>query len=98
MTLQNRIMSPQSRIRQRKGFVTATRVPDCTEAKKTKAHSDWTIGPGKKFNRAPKVDEYENPKNAVFRVEKEIEPGMKDFELRIKPDDMENPHGLSAFD
>jgi len=44
------------------------------------------------------VDEYENPKNAVFRVEKEIEPGMKDFELRIKPDTIENPHGLSAFD
>jgi len=23
---------------------------------------------------------------------------MKDFELRIRPDGMENPHGLSVFD
>jgi len=78
--------------------VTATRVNDCIEDKAIKAHYDWTVNPGPKFNRNPRVDEYENPKNPVFRVEKEIEPGMKDFELRIRPDAMENPHGLSAFD
>ena len=48
--------------------------------------------------RVPKVQEYENPKPHVYRDEKEIEPGMKDFELRFKPDPMPNPHNLSAFD
>ena len=46
----------------------------------------------------PKVNEYENPKNPVFRDEKEIEPGMKDFELRFKVDPMENPNFISVFD
>ena len=48
--------------------------------------------------RVPKLNEYENPKPPVFRVEKEIEPGMKDFERQFKPDPMDNPHFISVFD
>ena len=48
--------------------------------------------------RAPKVNEYENPKEHVFRTEKEIEPGMKDFELRFKVDKIDNPNFISVFD
>ena len=54
---------------------------------------DATMG-----QRVPKINEYERQKNPVFRVEKEIEPGMKDFELRFKVDPIENPHFLSVFD
>ena len=37
------------------------------------------------------------PKDPVFRKEMEIEPGMRDFELRLKKHQIENPHNLSVF-
>jgi hypothetical protein len=46
----------------------------------------------------PTANEYAAPKPPVFRTEKEIEVGMKDFERRFKPDPIENPHALSVFD
>lgn len=98
MALNKRQMSPQSKIRQRKGFVTATRVPDCFERKASLALTEWTVPVRGSLQRKPRVDEYANPKAPVFRVEKEIEPGMKDLELRIKPDQIENPYGLSVFE
>lgn len=39
MALKTRKLSPESKIRQRKGFVTATRVPDCFEDKSSLAKS-----------------------------------------------------------
>lgn len=98
MALSKRTASPQSRIRERAGFVTATRVPDVFADKCKKGVDDMTVYSKKHGMRVPKVQEYENPKDPVFRVEKEIEPGMKDFELRFKPDPMDNPHFLSVFD
>lgn len=98
MALSRRTTSPQSKIRERVGFVTATRVPDVFEDKCKKGHNDMTVYNPQVHYRVPKVQEYENPKDPVFRDEKEIEPGMKDFELRFKPDPMENPHFLSVFD
>lgn len=97
MSLMKRKKSPESKIRERKGFVTAARVPDVFEDKSKKAHHDITEWSRAHKQRVPKVDEYENPKPPVFRDEKEIEPGMKDFELRFKPDPVENPHFLSVF-
>ena len=43
-------------------------------------------------------NEYLDPKNHVFREEKEIELGMKDFELKVGKIEIENPHGLSVFE
>lgn len=51
-----------------------------------------------KTNKPEKLSqEYQNPKDPVFRDLKEILPGMKDFELRFKVDQIDNPHGLSVF-
>lgn len=41
--------------------------------------------------------EYQNPKAYKFREEIEIEPGMKDFMLRVRPPLIDNPHNLSVF-
>lgn len=46
----------------------------------------------------PRPNEYSPPKDPVFRQEKEIERGMIDFHLRVKPEPMPNPHGLSVFE
>ena len=43
-------------------------------------------------------NEYSDPKNHIFRDEKEIEIGMKDFELRVGKINIENPHGISVFE
>lgn len=96
MALGNRVQ-PQDKIKERSGFVTATVVPDCFKDKCKKSRGDMTII--KNGIRVPKPDnEYSVPKAHKFREEKEIEPGMKDFELRFKPDPMENPNGLSVFE
>lgn len=73
-------------------------VPDVFADKCKKGFMDMTEYDKSIGTRVPRVDEYENPKAPVFRTEKEIEPGMKDFELRFKPDPMENPNFLSEFD
>ena len=98
MSLKTRKMSPQSKIRERKGFVTASRVPDCFEDKANLAKSLLM-----KKDRAtgmfrPRVNEYSPPRDHVFRQEKEIERGMIDFHLRVKPEPIPNPKGLSAFE
>lgn len=41
--------------------------------------------------------EYNDPKSHCYRDLKEILPGMKDFNLRFKVDEIENPNGLSVF-
>lgn len=47
--------------------------------------------------RKPKPNEYYDPKNPKFREEFEVIGDMKDFQLRIKPQIIDNPHGLSVF-
>jgi len=95
--MSKRVASPESRIRERKGFVTAAVVPDCFKQKNIIA-ADNMHG----FNQQTKKrellsQEYVPPKDHKFRDEKEIERGMQDFLLRSKLPLMENPHGLSAF-
>ena len=98
MALMNRTKSPSQKIMERVGTVTATRVPDVFEDKCKKANKDMTVYESSMRQRVPRVNEYDNPKKPVFRDEKEIEPGMKDFELQFKPDSMENPSFISVFD
>ena len=98
MALGARKLSPQSKIRQRNGFVTATRVPDVFEDKSRLAKGAFNKLNKKTGVMVPESNEYSPPKAHVFRVEKEIEQGMKDFATRVKPVAIENPHGLSAFD
>ena len=62
------------------------------------AKSNWTKRDKTTGQRVPKVNEYQPPRDPVFRVEKEIELGMTDFALRVKPEPFDNPHGLSAFE
>ena len=98
MALQNRKKSPQSKIRDRQGFVTATRVPDVFEDKQRLAKAHWSKLNKKTGQYVPDPHEYSPPKDHVFRVEKEIEVGMQDFKTRIRPEQIDNPHFLSAFD
>lgn len=78
--------------------MTATRVPDVFEDKSLLAKVSYNKFDKKVGKHIPVAKEYEAPKPPVFRTEKEIELGMKDFERRFKPDPIENPHNLSAFD
>ena len=97
MALQTRKMSPQSKIRERNGFVTATRVPDCFEDKAALAQSFYSRPDRATKQRVPVPNEYAAPQDPVFRDEKEIVAGMVDFHTRVKLDPMLNPHGLSVF-
>ena len=61
MTLNQRQKSPQTKIRERNGFVTATMVPDCGLDKLRLARREMTeVVNGV---RVPKVNEYEVPKD-----------------------------------
>lgn len=72
-------------------------MPDCFASKKDKAY-DNLHGFNLKTKKTELLSqEYENPKTHQFRDLKEIVPGMKDFTLRPKIDQIENPKGLSAF-
>lgn len=97
MSLQKREHSPESKMRQRHGFVSAAVVPDCfAEKNRTAVDNKYSYNiQQKKKELIPR--EWAAPKDPVFRKEMEIEPGMKDFELRPKKHQMENPHNLSVF-
>ena len=97
MSLRSRKMSPQSKIRERNGFVTSKVVPDCFEAKKSKALDDMHAFDLKTNTSFLLSQHYKPPKPHRFRDEVEIEPGMVDFMLRSKPPGIENPNGLSVF-
>ena len=49
--------------------------------------------------KVPKIDEYVMPKDPQFRKDTELDFGQIDFSLppMIKPNPMDNPHGLSVF-
>ena len=72
-------------IRERKGFVTATKVDTLDLTKQKLARKEMTQWSDKFVSMVPVPNEYENPKDPEFRKLKEIEPGMVDFALQIRP-------------
>ena len=73
MTLNQRQKSPQTRIRERNGFVTATMVPDVSLDKQRLARKNMNdVVNGVKI---PKVDEYVVPKDYQFRKDTELDFG-----------------------
>lgn len=97
MSLKKRVISPQSKIRERKGFVTATMVPDVFADKNRKAIDEKNTKDKKTGQLIPIISEYVQPKAYQFRDEFEVEPGKSDFLLRTKPPAINNPKGLSVF-
>ena len=97
MSLNKREFSPESKLRQRHGFVSATVVPDCfAEKNKTAIDNKYSFNlHTKKQELIPR--DWVPPKDPVFRKEMEIEPGTKDFELRPKKHQIDNPNNLSVF-
>ena len=89
MSLKSRKMSPFSKLRETRGIVTTKRVPDVAETK---------IALSKNEQRIKARPEYEAPKDPEFKNYDTLAFGQIDFNLLVKPDGMENPHGLSAFD
>ena len=84
-------MSPLSKIRETRGFVTKKRVNDVPEQKAM--HS------AVEYNRLG--FKYEQPLAHVFRdtkAENVLAFNQKDFVLSSKPNKIDNPHGLSEFD
>jgi len=88
MALKNRAMSPLSKIKEVRGFVTKKRVSDVHEQKAALAGREYPIAGYK----------YELPRPPVFRdTENALAFNQKDFLLRTKVETMENPHALSDF-
>jgi hypothetical protein len=72
-------------------------VPDNFDYKTAKAIDEMYKFDKKTGEKTLSTKQYENPKNHKFRDEVEIEPGMKDFILRVRPPLIDNPHNLSVF-
>lgn len=89
MALQKRKCSPISKLRETRGMVTIKRVPDCTETKIALAQSEQDVQPREEYV-PPKPYEFKNYDTLAF--------GQIDFNKLAKPDQIENPHGLSEFD
>ena len=70
-------------------MVTIKRVPDCTETKIALANGEQYVQPRPEYV-VPKDHEFKNYDSLAF--------GQIDFNKLAKPDQMENPHGLSEFD
>ena len=70
-------------------MVTTKRVADIDETKVALANREQKISARPEYV-APKDHEFKNYDTLAF--------GQKDFNKLAKPDHMENPHGLSAFD
>ena len=77
--------------------MTAARVPDNFDLKNNKAIDEMYKVDSKTKDKSLITEEYQNPKGHKFRDEMEIEPGMKDFMLRVRPPPIDNPHNLSVF-
>jgi len=97
MALRAREKSPATKIRERKGFVTATVVPDCFEMRNRTAYDNMHNFNLKTKKYEKKNLEYVQPLPHEYRDLMEIEQGMTDFHLRTHPDPVENPHFLSVF-
>lgn len=70
-------------------MVTVKRVPDCTETKVALSNNEQRKEPREEYV-APKDYEFQNYDTLAF--------GQKDFVKLSKPQAIENPHALSAFD
>ena len=70
-------------------MVTIKRVPDVTETKIALSNNE------QKVEQRP---EYVVPKDYEFKNYDTLAFGQKDFRMLTKPDQIENPHKLSAFD
>jgi len=89
MALKTRKMSPISMLRETRGIVTIKRVPDVTESKISLANKEQRKEPRPEY-MAPKTHEFKNYDTLAF--------GQRDWDKLAKPDGIENPHNLSAFD
>jgi len=90
MSLNKRAMSPLSKIRETRGFVTKKRVNDVLEHRAMHARAE--------YNRLDYKYSTPKPHTFIDRSDNVLAFGQKDFLLRTKPQMMENPHGLSDFD
>ena len=89
MALKTRKMSPISKLRETRGIVTIKRVPDVTETKIALSQNEQKIEARPEYV-PPKVHEFKNYDTLAF--------GQRDWDMLAKPDMIENPHNLSAFD
>ena len=89
MALKTRKMSPISKLRETRGMVTIKRVPDVNERKVELSNAEQKITARPEY-MAPKEHEFKNYDTLAF--------GQKDFNKLTRPDQIENPHKLSAFD
>lgn len=89
MALKTRKMSPISKLRETRGIVTIKRVPDVTESKIALSQNEQKIEARPEYV-PPKVPEFKNYDTLAF--------GQRDWDMLAKPDMIENPHNLSAFD
>ena len=79
MALKNRVASPQTKIKERHGFVTAAKVPDCTDEKKRIAYDQMLGFNLKTRKREMMSQEYSPKKDHKFREDIELAQGAKDF-------------------
>ena len=85
MSLNNRPLSPLSKLKETRGMVTVKRVQDINEQKIALAQKEYTKLNGK----------YVPPKEHQFRNFDTLGFNQKDFVLQAKPPVMNNPNGLS---
>ena len=96
MALAKRV-HPETKLRERFGFVTMQKAPDCGAEKLKQANSNMYNYDLKTKKQVLKPSTWTNPVPYVHREEKEIEVGMKDFITRPKLDKLDNPKALSVF-
>ena len=75
MSLNSRQKSPQTKIRERNGFVTATMVPNVFDDKARLADNIMNEVDKKTGLKKPKVNEYTVPKPHQFRKDVELDFG-----------------------
>lgn len=95
--MNSRTKSPESMIRERHGFIAGQVLRDCGQMKIDKVKDMMHTFNLQTKKKEPVNFEYKNPKQFEHRDLLEIVPPKKDFELRTKPDPIENPHFLSVF-
>ena len=86
MLLAQRKMSPESKIRERNGFVAGQLLKDCGEMKMDRVKDNMVTYNLKTRKYEPRNLEYKEPKPFEHRDLLEIVPPKVDFELRSKPD------------
>jgi len=88
MALKNRQCSPLSKLRETRGMITIKRVADCNEFKNELVQKELHKTEYEYKNQMP--HEFKNYDTLLFN--------QKDFAIRTKPPQIENPHNLTVFD